>query len=201
MPVFLRQLSRQLVPSLLALALFTVLLGVAYPLATTAVAQLAFGERADGSLVERDGEVVGSELIGQSFVDAAYFRPRPSAAGAGYDGAASSGSNLGPTNEELLAEVEARVSDYRDENGLSADVAVPVDAVTSSGSGLDPHISPANARLQARRVADARGVAIGDVLAAIDAATDDPFVLVLGEPGVDVLALNLDLDARFGRPD
>lgn len=200
MPVFIRQLSRQLVPALLALAVFTVVLGVAYPLATTGVAQLAFGNRADGSLVERDGEVVGSELIGQPFVDPAYFHPRPSAAGAGYDGAASSGSNLGPTNPDLLAAVAERVAAYRVANGLSDDVAVPVDAVTASGSGLDPHISPANARLQARRVADARDIEVGDVLAAVDAATDHPFALVVGEPAVDVLDLNLDLDARFGRP-
>jgi potassium-transporting ATPase KdpC subunit len=199
MPVFVRQLMRQLVPSVLALAVFTVLLGVAYPLLTTAIAQIAFGDRADGSLIERDGEVVGSELIGQPFVSPEYFHPRPSAAGAGYDGAASSGSNLGPTNPDLLDSVRERVAAYRAENGLSDDVAVPVDAVTASGSGLDPHISIANARLQAGRVAEVRGIAVGDVLDAIEQATDEPGLLVLGEHGVDVLTLNLALDDRFGR--
>jgi len=201
MPTFIRQLARQLVPACIALLVFTVLLGVVYPLATTAVAQIAFGDEADGSLVERDDQVVGSELIGQPFVSPAYFHPRPSAAGAGYDGSASSGSNLGPTNPDLLAAIDERVAAYRDENGLSADVAVPVDAVTASGSGLDPHISVANARLQARRVAETRGVALDEVLAAIDAATEGPMALVLGEPGVNVLELNLDLDDRLGRPD
>jgi potassium-transporting ATPase KdpC subunit len=199
MPVFVRQLMRQLVPSVLALAVFSVLLGVAYPLLTTAIAQIAFGDRADGSLIERDGKVVGSELIGQPFVSPEYFHPRPSAAGAGYDGAASSGSNLGPTNPDLLDSVRERVAAYRAENGLSDDVAVPVDAVTTSGSGLDPHISIANARLQAGRVAEVRGIAVDDVLDAIEQATDEPGLLVLGERGVDVLTLNLALDDRFGR--
>lgn len=201
MPTFIRQLARQLVPACIALLVFTVLLGVVYPLATTAVAQIAFGDEADGSLVERDDQVVGSELIGQPFVSPGYFHPRPSAAGAGYDGSASSGSNLGPTNPDLLAAIDERVAAYRDENGLSADVAVPVDAVTASGSGLDPHISVANARLQARRVAETRGITLDDVLTAIDAATQGPNALVLGEPGVNVLEINLDLDDRFGRPD
>ena len=201
MPTFIRQLVRQLVPAFVALAVFTVLLGVVYPLLTTAVAQIAFGDAADGSLVERACASVGSELIGQPFVSPAYFHPRPSAAGTGYDGSASSGSNLGPTNPDHLAAVAERVTAYRDANGLSADVAVPVDAVTASGSGLDPHISVANARLQARRVAETRGVTLDDVLTAIDAATEGPMALVLGEPGVNVLELNLDLDDRLGRPD
>ncbi len=157
MPTFIRQLARQLVPACIALLVFTVLLGVVYPLATTAVAQIAFGDEADGSLVERDDQVVGSELIGQPFVSPGYFHPRPSAAGAGYDGSSSSGSNLGPTNPDLLAAIDERVAAYREENGLSADVAVPVDAVTASGSGLDPHISPAGAAYQIDRVAAARG--------------------------------------------
>lgn len=198
MPVFVRRLGRQLVPAALALAVFTLLLGVAYPLVTTAVAQLAFPDRADGSLLERDGRVVGSELIGQPFVSPWYFHPRPSAAGAGYDASASSGSNLGPTNPALLDAVSGRVAAYRRENGLSDDVPVPADAVTASASGLDPHISIANARLQARRVAEARGIAVADVLVAVDDATDEPAALVLGEPGVDVLVLNLALDERFG---
>ena len=134
----MRSFIRQLVPAIVALAVFTVLLGVVYPLLTTGVAQVAFGDQADGSLIERDGTVVGSELIGQPFVSSQYFHPRPSAAGAGYDGAASSGSNLGPLSEDLLAAVEQRVADYRAINGLDAQVPVPVDAVTASGSGPRP---------------------------------------------------------------
>lgn len=193
-----RQFARQLVPAVVALAGFTLLLGVAYPLATTAVAQVAFGGRADGSVVERDGVAVGSELIGQPFVSPQYFHPRPSAAGAGYDATASSGSNLGPLNADLLAAVADRVAEYRSVNGLDARVPVPVDAVTASASGLDPHISIANARLQAERVAETRGIDEAAVLAEVDAAIDDPAFGVLGEPAVDVLALNLALDARFG---
>lgn len=190
MRVFLRQLT----PALVAVVAFTVLLGVVYPLATTVVAQVAFGDRADGSTVERDGTVVGSELLGQPFVSPQYFHLRPSAAGAGYDGAASSGSNLGPLNPDFLAAIDERVAAYREENGLGAGVTVPVDAVTASGSGLDPHISLANARLQAARVADERGLPLDDVLALIDEHTDDRSFAVLGEPGVNVLLVNLALD-------
>ena len=150
-------LIRQLRPALVAVVVFTVLCGLAYPLAVTAVAQVGWNDTADGSLIERDGVVVGSELIGQPFSSPEYFQPRPSAAGDGYDAAASSGSNLGPTNEEYLATVAERVAAYRELNGLGADVLVPVDAVTASGSGLDPHISVRNAELQARRVARGAG--------------------------------------------
>ena len=151
-------LLRQLRPAVLMIVVFTVICGVAYPLLSTAIGQAAFGHKADGSLIERDGVVVGSELIGQSFTDPKYFAPRPSAAGDGYDGSASSGSNLGPTNPDLLAAVKERVAAYRQSNGLADGVAVPVDAVTASGSGLDPHISIANARIQAPRVAAARNL-------------------------------------------
>ena len=194
----MRTFIRQLTPAVVALAAFTLALGIVYPLITTAVAQIAFGDQADGSLVDVDGKVVGSELIGQPFISPQYFHPRPSAAGAGYDGAASSGSNLGPLNADLLAAVEQRVADYRTDNGLDDRVPVPVDAVTASGSGLDPHISVANARLQADRVAAARGIDVAQVLAAVDDATDEPALGVLGEPAVDVLDLNLALDERFG---
>ena len=190
----MRAFIRQLRPALMALAVFTVLLGVVYPLFATVVGQVAFSDKADGSLLRRDGVVVGSELIGQTFSAPGYFHSRPSAAGDGYDGAASSGSNLGPLNPDLLASVEERVAAYRDENGLSADVRVPVDAVTASGSGLDPHISVANARLQTGRVADARGLDPAVVTALITEHTDGRSVGVLGEPGVNVVALNLALD-------
>ncbi len=190
----MRAFIRQLVPAALALAVFTLLLGVAYPLVTTAVAQVAMNHRADGSLITRDGTVVGSELIGQPFTSPQYFHPRPSAAGDGYDGMASSGSNLGPLSPDLLTAVEERVAAYRDENGLSATQAVPVDAVTASGSGLDPHISVANARLQAPRVAAQRNLDEATVVSMIDEHTDGRGFGVLGEPGVNVLQLNLALD-------
>jgi len=191
-------IRRQLFPALVAFVVFTVLTGVAYPLAVTGVAQVAFPGRADGSLVERDGIVVGSRLIGQSFTGARYFHPRPSAAGDGYDAMSSSASNLGPTNEDLLSPVRERIAAYRSENGFTADDEVPVDAVTSSGSGLDPHISPVNARLQAPRVARERGIPLDDVLVLVDENTDERSLGFLGEPGVNVLELNLALDAERG---
>jgi K+-transporting ATPase ATPase C chain len=191
-------IRRQLVPAVVAFLVFTAMTGVAYPLAVTGVAQVAFPGRADGSLVERDGVVVGSRLIGQPFTGARYFHPRPSAAGEGYDAMSSSASNLGPTNADLLSAVEERVAAYRSANGLPADESVPVDAVTSSGSGLDPHISPANARLQAPRVARARGLPLDDVLMLVDEHTEGRSLGVLGEAGVNVLELNLALDAERG---
>lgn len=191
----MRAFIRQLVPAALVLLVFTVLLGVAYPLVTTAIAQVAMSHRADGSLITRDGTVVGSELIGQAFTSPQYFHPRPSAAGDGYDSMASSGSNLGPLSPDLLSAVEERVAAYRQENGLTDTQLVPVDAVTASGSGLDPHISVANARLQAPRVAAQRDLDEATVLAMIDDHTDGRGLGVLGEPGVNVLELNLALDA------
>ncbi|MFN0090407.1 MAG: K(+)-transporting ATPase subunit C [Acidimicrobiales bacterium] len=184
----------QLVAALRALLVFTVLCGLVYPLAVTVVAQLAFGDKADGSLVERDGQVVGSKLIGQRFEGDEWFHPRPSAAGDGYDGMASSASNLGPTNDVLLDAVAERVDAYRDLNGLDRDVEVPVDAVTASGSGLDPHISVANARLQASRVAVARALAVEDVLRLVEAHRSRRVLGFLGEEAVNVLELNLALD-------
>lgn len=189
-------MRRQLVPALLVFLVLTVLTGVIYPLAVTGAAQVAFPGRADGSLIEREGDVVGSRLLGQGFSDEQYFHPRPSAAGDGYDGAASSASNLGPTNEALLTAIEERVAAYRELNGLPADAEVPVDAVTSSGSGLDPHISPENARLQAPRVARTRGIPLSEALALVDEHTDDRSLGFLGEAGVNVLELNLALDAE-----
>jgi K+-transporting ATPase ATPase C chain len=190
----MRPFVRQLRPALLVLLVFTVVCGVVYPLLTTLIGQVAFGDRADGSLIRRNGIAIGSELIGQAFVAPEYFHPRPSAAGAGYDGAASSGSNLGPLNPDLIAAVEQRAVAYRTENGLVVDAAVPVDAVTASASGLDPHISVANARLQAGRVAGERAVEVRAVLALVDAHTDERMFGVLGEPGVNVVLLNVALD-------
>lgn len=187
-------MRRQLVPALLVLVAMTLLTGIAYPLFVTGVAQVAFPGRADGSLVRDGGRVVGSRLIGQAFTQPRYFHGRPSAAGDGYDGAASGASNLGPSSDELAAAVRERAAVYRRENGLTAGAAVPIDAVTGSASGLDPHISPANARLQAGRVARARGVPVATVLAAVERHTSGRRLGVLGEAHVNVLELNLDLD-------
>ncbi len=196
--LLMNALLRQLRPAVLAVVAFTVICGLAYPLAVTAIAQVGWGDKADGSLIERNGTVVGSELIGQTFVSPEYFHSRPSAAGDGYDGAASSGSNLGPTNAEYLATVAERVAAYREENGLGPDTLVPVDAVTASGSGLDPHISVRNARLQAPRVAAERGVDVEAVSKLIDENTADRTLGFLGDPGVNVVTLNLDLDENMG---
>jgi K+-transporting ATPase ATPase C chain len=188
-------IRRQLVTAVLALAVLTALTGLAYPLAVTGIAQVAFPSRADGSLVERDGRVVGSRLIGQAFSGSRWFHPRPSAAGDGYDAMASSASNLGPTNPALASAVRGRAAAYRTQNGLRPAAHVPIDAVTASGSGLDPDISPANARLQAPRVAHARGLPVDDVLALVSKYTDRRSLGFLGEHGVNVLELNLALDA------
>lgn len=188
-------MRRQLLPALLAFVAFTVLVGVVYPLIVTGISQVVFSDKADGSLVRRDGIVVGSTLLAQGFAAEGSFHPRPSAAGDGYDAAASAASNLGPTNEEFLDEIEARIAAYRELNGLDRGAAVPVDAVTASGSGLDPDISPENARLQAPRVADARGLELTRVLELVDEHTSERTLGFLGEPRVNVLRLNLALDA------
>jgi potassium-transporting ATPase KdpC subunit len=188
-------MRRQLFPAFMMMVVFIVITGLAYPLAVTGIAQGLFNDNADGSQVENtDGEVVGSSLIGQSFGEPEYFHPRPSAAGDGYDGSASSGSNLGPTNDDLLSDVEERADAYRDENVLDADVEVPVDAVTASASGLDPNISVANARLQAPRVAEERGLDLDTVLKLVDDHTSGRDLGFLGEKRVNVLELNLALD-------
>jgi K+-transporting ATPase ATPase C chain len=171
----------------------TLLVGLGYPLVVTGIAQVAFNHEADGSLIRENGRVVGSELLGQQFTGDRWFQPRPSAAGDGYDAQASGGTNLGPTNPELIKTVKQRVSEYRETNGLGPDQPVPVDAVTASGSGLDPHISKLNARYQARRVADARGISQQKLQQLIDDNTDDASLGFLGEPGVNVLKLNLAL--------
>ena len=190
----MRAFVRQLRPALMVALVFTVICGVIYPLLTTGIGQAAFNDEANGSLIKQDGVVVGSRLIGQTFTAPEYFHSRPSAAGAGYDGSQSSGSNLGPTSQDLIDAVTERVATYRTENGLADDVAVPVDAVTASASGLDPDISIANARLQAPRVATERGTSLATVLALVDRYTDGRSFAVLGEPGVNVLELNLALD-------
>jgi K+-transporting ATPase ATPase C chain len=194
-------MRRQLVTGLLMTVALIVLTGVLYPLAVFGVGQVAFKDNANGSFVKNeDGQVVGSSLIGQAFLDADgnpdpnYFQPRPSAAGSGYDALKSGGSNLGPSNPTLLQSVADRVAAYRSFNGLPAGAEVPVDAVTASASGLDPHISVANAEQQAQRVADARGLPVDTVNSLISTHTADRSWGFLGEKVVNVLELNLDLD-------
>lgn len=186
----------QLRPAVVMMALFTLLLGLAYPLAVTGIAQAVFPDQAEGSLVrDAAGQVVGSALIGQPFAGAAYLHPRPSAAGKGYDAAASSGSNLGPLNPDLTARVGESARAIRAENGPGI---IPADAVTTSGSGLDPDVSPAYARLQAARIARARGVPVQQVQSIIEAHIEGSFLGFIGQPHVNVLMTNRALDARFG---
>jgi len=186
--------GQELRRSFVAVAALGVLLCGIYPLAVWVVAQGAFPGRANGSLLARDKAVVGSELIGRMFREPAYFHPRPSAAGEGYDALRSGGTNLGPLSKTLADSVRQRVEAYRRENGLPDGSLVPADAVTASGSGLDPHISPANARIQAGRVARARGMAESDVLRLVKVHIQGRTLGILGEPRVNVLLLNLALD-------
>jgi K+-transporting ATPase ATPase C chain len=193
-------LRRQLFTGLKITIALLVLTAAVYPAAVWAVGQVAFKHQADGSFVQSNGKVVGSSLIGQNFTDKdgnpipKYFQPRPSAAGNGYDATASGGSNLGPSNTKLWDEVKSRVIAYREMNGLSDNASVPVDAVTASGSGLDPDISIANALLQAPRVAKARDLPVATVNALVHSHTDGRPWGVLGEKTVNVLDLNLALD-------
>lgn len=230
-------MRRQLLTGFLMTIALIVLLGLLYPLAVFGVSQGLFKDKANGSFVKnKTGQVVGSSLIGQNFVDASgnpdpkYFQPRPSAAGSGYDALASGGSNLGPSNPKLIAPatgpdcylvdetdangnpvlgsdgkpvqecfgdtVPGRIATYRGFNNLGADAPVPIDAVTTSASGLDPHISVANAKLQAARVADARGLPVDTVNALISKHTEGRAWGFLGEKVVNVLELNLDLDQQ-----
>jgi len=195
----MKTLLLELKTSLLLTLVLALLLCGAYPLLVWGGAQLLFPAQANGSLVtDATGAVRGSALLAQNFTSDRYFQPRPSAAGTGYDAANSSGTNLGPTSKKLADAVQAAVAAYRTSNRLAADAPVPADAVTSSGSGLDPHISPANARIQATRVARARGLPIERVNALVTAHTIGRDLGVLGEPGVNVLLLNRALDQLAG---
>jgi K+-transporting ATPase ATPase C chain len=188
-------ITRNLIAAVLMTAVTTVLLGIVYPLAITAIAQVAFPHQANGQLIERNGQVVGSSLIAQGFSSPGYFRPRPSAAGTGYDAANSAGTQLGPTNKKLVEAVKANVEAARAEN---PNAAVPIDLVTTSASGFDPHISPAAADFQVPRVARERGIAEADVRRLVEAHTAGRPLGFFGEPGVNVLELNLALDAQDG---
>jgi potassium-transporting ATPase KdpC subunit len=187
----LRTFLHELRPAIVALAALTLITGILYPLAVTAVAQVAMPAQANGSLVTAGGQVVGSALIGQAFTDPGHLWGRPSAAGTGYDANASSGSNLAPTSHVLVERVTAELARQQAANGPGP---VPVELLTASGSGLDPHLSPEAARYQAPRIAAARGLPVEQVQAIIDTHTDGPLLGLLGRPRVNVLAVNLALD-------
>jgi K+-transporting ATPase ATPase C chain len=191
-------LTANLRPALASTAILAVVCCGLYPAAVWAIGQTVFKDKANGSLIiGKDGQVRGSTLLGQNFSGPQYFHSRPSAAGAnGYDAGASSGSNLGPTSQKLTDQIKERIAAYRSENNLTTDPPVPADAVTASGSGLDPHISPRNAELQLDRVAKARNLTTAQVTELIRQATERPNLGILGDPGVNVVKLNLALDGH-----
>lgn len=188
-------MKKQLVVAIWFTLVTTVIFGVIYPLVVTAIARVAFPEKANGSLIVRNGQIVGSRLIGQSFSSDKYFHSRPSAAGNGYDATASTGSNLGPTNQALISRVHDDVAKLQQER---PGALIPADLVTTSGSGLDPDISPASAEFQVPRVAKARGIGAEDLRQVVARHTQGRQYGIFGEPRVNVLELNLDLDGMTG---
>jgi len=190
----MKEWRQELRAAVTAVAALAVIVGGLYPLAVWVLAQGVFPDGANGSWLDRGGEIIGSRLIGQAFTGPGYFHPRPSAAGDGYDPVHSGGSNLGPTSKRLVELVAERVAAYRADNGLPAEALVPADAVTASGSGLDPHISLENARLQAPRVARARGLTEAEIHRLIEAATEGRELGIFGEPRVNILLLNSAVD-------
>ncbi|HTB10744.1 MAG TPA: potassium-transporting ATPase subunit KdpC [Bryobacteraceae bacterium] len=189
---------RQLLPGFRMTLVLTVLTGLVYPGIVTGLCQMLFPRQANGSLEYKDGKVIGSTLIGQNFTKPEYFQPRPSAAGNGYDGAASGGSNLGPTSQKLMDRVKTSVDKFHKENPNFTDT-IPADLLTMSGSGLDPHLSPESTYAQAERVARARGASVQDVRALIAQFTEGRDLGFLGEPRVNVLRINEALDEKFPR--
>jgi len=188
-------MKKQLVVAIWFTLVTTVIFGIIYPLLVTAIARVAFPEKANGSLIVRNGQIVGSRLIGQSFSSGKYFHSRPSAAGNGYDATASTGSNLGPTNQALISRVHDDVAKLQQER---PGAMIPADLVTTSGSGLDPDISPASAEFQVPRVANARGISAADLRQMVARHTQGRQYGIFGEPRVNVLELNLDLDGMAG---
>lgn len=187
---------KELRPALSMIVVMTVITGIVYPLAVTAIAQTAFPAQANGSLIVKDGSVIGSDLIGQRFTGPGYFRSRPSAAGKGYDAANSGGSNLGPSSKVLVDGVAANVDALKAAHPDQTEPA-PADLVTASGSGLDPHITPAGALWQIKRVAAARHASYGEIRELVDAHTEGRSLGVFGEPRINVLELNLALDEKW----
>jgi K+-transporting ATPase ATPase C chain len=187
-------MRKNLLISVLMTVATTILLGIMYPLVVTGLAQVIFPYKANGQLIQKDGKIVGSTIIGQGFAGATYFHSRPSAAGNGYDAANSAGSNLGPTNRKLIDRVKADVNAAQVDNPGKA---VPIDLVTTSASGFDPHITPASAEFQVQRIARERGARIDEIRALITKHTEGRQLGIFGEPRVNVLELNLDLDERF----
>ncbi len=187
-------MKKNLITAVLMTVATTILLGIIYPLVVTGLAQVIFPKRANGQLIQKDGRTVGSRIIGQGFVGAGYFHSRPSAAGNGYDAANSGGSNLGPTNQKLMDRVKGDVASAQGDNPTEL---VPIDLVTTSASGFDPHITPAAAEFQLPRVAKERGTTVDQLRALLAKHTEDRQFGLLGEPRVNVLELNLELDERF----
>lgn len=190
-------MKKNLITSVLMTIATTILLGVIYPLVVTGLAQLLFHHKANGQLISKSGQVVGSRIIGQGFSGPGYFHSRPSAAGNGYDAANSAGSNLGPTNQKLIARVHQDVTTLRADNRKQP---VPIDLVTTSASGFDPHITPAAAEFQTSRIAKERGIGVDQLRALVAQHTEGRQFGFLGEPRVNVLELNLALDVQFQKP-
>ena len=187
-------MKKNFVISVLMTIATTILLGIIYPLVVTGLAQVLFPHKANGQLIQKDGKVIGSSIIGQGFSGAAYFHPRPSAAGNGYDAANSGGSNLGPTNQKLIDRVKGDVATAQADN---PGTPVPIDLVTTSASGFDPHITPASADFQLQRVSKERGVTADQLRTLVKKHTEGRQLGILGEARVNVLELNLELDERF----
>jgi K+-transporting ATPase ATPase C chain len=197
-----KALFQELKSVILATLILAILLCGIYPVMVWGIAQVVFPRQANGSLINPNGRIIGSSLIGQPFSGERHFHPRPSAAGSdGYDAASSGGSNLGPLSQKLMDQVKERASAYRAENNIPPSVPIPADTVAASASGLDPHISVKNAELQATRVARARGIPEDEIRKHIRQYTEGPDLGFLGEPGVNVLRLNLALDALVGKPN